>query len=183
MIQFARTPELNSSATITLRAADGEEKFRSQFGDYYLAGMILGGDSGTFLSVDEDHTTTTDTTSVKVTVKVLFWSKSATTTHVSTHSTETIVVNLLGYDTLDHLNLHKTQIPAEKAVADIYHYNGLAENLETRVLERMRKLGIIEGKRISVDHCKDICEAGLVVQLLMMPYHTLMSYQKALLMP
>lgn len=182
MIQFARIPELNASATTILRATDGEEKFRSQFGDYYVAGMILGGDSGTFLSVDEDQISTTDTTSVKVTVKVLFWSKSATKTHVSTHSTEKIAVNLLGYDTLDHLNLHKTQIPAGNAVADICQYNGLAENLETRVVERMRKLGIIEGKRIPMDHCRDICEAGLVVQLLMMPYRTLMSYQKAVLM-
>lgn len=49
-IEFQRQPRLTPEAIIEIKYGDGYEGFCRRYGDYYLAGYRLGGDTGILLS-------------------------------------------------------------------------------------------------------------------------------------
>lgn len=180
MIQFAEEPELTFRARELLEKPNGEKEFQSQFGDYYVAGITLGGDSGAFLSVDMDTKVSTSTETIKATVKVLFfkpksWQKSITQTEVDT----SMNVTCFGYDTVKNKKADSKKLSLQIAMQEILDYTEMADSLDERITEIIAGLGVIKGQKFTVAQYAELFSSGVVVQLQLAPFHTLMEYKKA----
>lgn len=133
------------------------------------------------MSVDDATKRMTDTVALKTTVKVCFfkaktWITSSTTTHID-HS---LVVNLAGYDTLNDLkisNLNTSLGDAQQRIIDMVEW---ADTLETRVTVKLKDKGIEPGRKFTLSESAHICASGVVVQVLLLPFHTLRGYQYGL---
>jgi hypothetical protein len=181
MLHFAQEPELNAIAYNILSKADGEKQFRAIYGDYFIAGFILGADSGAFMSVDDATKQVRDTVALRTTVKVCFfkaktWATSSTTTHVD-HS---LVVNFAGYDTMNDIKMSNPKISLADAQRRILDIMELADTLETRVAIKLKDLGIEPGRKFTLSESAHLCASGVVVQVLLLPFHTLRGYQYGL---
>lgn len=181
MLHFAQEPELNAIAYNILSKADGEREFRAIYGDYFVAGFILGADSGAFMSVDDAVKRTTDTVALKTTVKVCFFkAKTWTTSSTTTHIEHNLVVNFAGYDTMNDIKISNPKISLADAQRGILNMVELADNLEMRVTIKLGDLGINPGRKFTLSESAHICTSGVVVQVLLLPFHTLRGYQYGL---
>lgn len=182
-IEFAQEPELHYRAQELLQTEPGEEAFRERYGDYYVAAMTIGGDSGAFMSVDAGTKTTTDTVALTVTVKVLFfkaksWSTSKTTTKVE----HDLSFTFCGYDTLEGTSTTMKPgkpTPLDVAQTQVTHFVDLADSLETRTAQKLFELRIEDKHGLTMSQCEVVCRSGVVVQLLLAPFERLMGYKRA----
>ena len=183
-VRFAKEPSLSAEARSLLRSPDGEQKFRTTFGDYYVAGYILGGDTGVYVSVSQSSRDTKTSTSITVTVKVLFFSKSWTETSTETTHDESLECVFCGYDTMSasqKADTAKNKEEYSNMRALTQAYLGYVEQLPRRVMQELKNLDIAKHKQLSEAHCSKICDSGLVVQLMLMPFSCLRDYKTALL--
>lgn len=177
-------PTLSNEARSLLKSSHGEHRFRTKFGDYYVAGYVLGGDAGAYVSTDQQSRDTKTTKSVTVKVKVLFFSKSKTASCTGTTHDEEQECVFCGYDTIGDAQTagharNKAEILGMQASTQ--EYLGYVEQLPRRVMQELAKLGIVKQKQMSHTDCGKICSSGLVVQLTLMPFSTLRDYKIALL--
>jgi hypothetical protein len=89
---------------IMIKHGGGYAKFCERYGDYYLAGYRIGGETGILLSTLSFSSRTDETYGVKATLKVLFVEASKTWTKDFHESSLGQLVKLLGYDTLQGQN-------------------------------------------------------------------------------
>jgi hypothetical protein len=185
-VQLVAEPPLTLHAKLLLQSSleGGEAAFRAEYGDYYVAALRLGGDSGAFVSVDQSETTTIEKTTLTVTVKVLFFKASKTVSHTDIEKVQHLAFRFAGYDTLDGVNavvnapevgrdaLMRTQ---EKCASYLTKGTELAQ----RAIEKLEKLGLKAEQPLSIGECENICQSGLVVQLLLVPYTNLRGYRIA----
>lgn len=180
MVQFAEEPTLTFGAQALLEKPNGEQAFQSQFGDYYVAGITLGGDSGAFLSVDMDTKTTKTTETLKVTVKVLFFKPKTWQTSMTQEKVDSSVeVTFFGYDTMKNIKADPKKLSLEAAGQQVLNYTEMADSLDDRIIERIADLGIKKGQKFTVGQYLELFSSGLVVQLQLAPFHTLMEYKRA----
>lgn len=181
MVQLTQEPELNLVALGLLNQTNGEAAFRALYGDYFIAGFTLGGDSGAFLSVDETTKHTTDTVALKATVKVLFFKPktvSASTTKI--HDEHGIMVKILGYDTLNNYNMSNPRISLAEAQERISDMVEITDSMAERVTAKLKELNVEQERKLTLSECAHLCASGVVVQVLLLPFHTLRGYQQAM---
>ncbi|KAI3317650.1 hypothetical protein HD806DRAFT_550288 [Xylariaceae sp. AK1471] len=100
-IEFQRQPRLTKEAIIEIKYGGGYEGLCERYGDYYVAGYRLGGDTGILMSASGHSRERIDKYGITATVEVLFisaskhWEKDFRTFSAGRQ------VRLLGYDTLD----------------------------------------------------------------------------------
>ncbi|KAI1321092.1 hypothetical protein F5Y16DRAFT_389270 [Xylariaceae sp. FL0255] len=100
-IEFQRQPRLTKEAIIEIKYGGGYEGLCERYGDYYVSGYRLGGDTGILMSASGHSREQIDKYGVTATVEVLFvevskhWEKDFRTFSSGRQ------VRLLGYDTLD----------------------------------------------------------------------------------
>ncbi|KAI0147798.1 hypothetical protein GGR57DRAFT_244945 [Xylariaceae sp. FL1272] len=100
-IEFQRQPRLTKEAIIEIKYGGGYEGLCDRYGDYYVSGYRLGGDTGILMSASGHSREQIDKYGVTATVEVLFvevskhWEKDFRTFSAGRQ------VRLLGYDTLD----------------------------------------------------------------------------------
>ncbi|KAK2690197.1 hypothetical protein QWA68_010995 [Fusarium oxysporum] len=191
VIRFKAEPRLSYEAEKLLREPNGQAKFQEVYGDYYVSCYILGGDAGVYVATSDDTVDTRTKEKVTVKVKVLFFTASKTFEKEKSTHDETFQVTLSGYDTLTN-TCHG--YPSKKEGLDkvsqaqfnevrrqsIGHLQNV-DKLPFRVRERMRELRLVNDQdELEWSHCSDICQAGLVVQVILMPYRYLRDYQIAL---
>lgn len=181
VIRFAQEPMLNATAYNLLSRPGGEDAFRALYGDYFISGFTLGGDSGAFMSVDDVTKQTTDTVTLKATVKVVFFKpKTYTTSTTKTHIDHSLKVTLSGYDTMEGFNIRDPKISLASAQQKIVKMVDLADDLEARVMEKLRVLGITSNRELTLSECTHLCGSGIVVGILLIPFRLLRGYQVGL---
>ncbi|KAG9960506.1 hypothetical protein KCU61_g6435, partial [Aureobasidium melanogenum] len=99
-VQLLRSPKLTTEAIIMLKHGGGYSKFCERYGDYYLAGYRIGGETGIFFSATSFASRTDESYGVTATLEVLFFEASKTWTKDFHEFSSGQSVKLLGYDTL-----------------------------------------------------------------------------------
>lgn len=184
-IRFAKEPPLSVEAKNILQSRDGEHAFRMQYGDYYVAGYVLGGDAGAFVSLGQSSRDTTIAKSVTASAKTLFFSKTWTKNSKESIHEEGLECFFCGYDTLSaSQKTGKASSKGEYArLRDLTQsFLDFVEQLPRHVMQELEQLGIAKHGQVSHAECGAICDTGLVVQLVLMPFSCLRDYHVSLLM-
>lgn len=100
-IEFQRQPRLTKEAIIEIKYGGGYEGLCERYGDYYVSGYRLGGDTGILMSASGQRREQVDKYGITATVEVLFVEVSKTWEKDFRTFSSGRQVRLLGYDTLD----------------------------------------------------------------------------------
>ena len=152
--------------------------FRRSYGDYYLAALELGADAGCSLlaaTSSEDHETSFKVTG---TIHALFW--DASVEYSESHADSTSAFDL----TFSSYNTHAQRCEAEHC-AEGQSYAVIRQRAAQRMEElthlrqsmssSMREHGLRDGERLSLQQVRQLCTAGLVVRIILLPYRHLPS--------
>ena len=180
-ILFQKIPKLSMQALITLKhpieRGNGLAEFQAQFGDYYIAGYRLGGETGVLLSQSSEDRRTVDIVALEAKVEVLCFEKTYRRDKRWTESSASSDFQVCGYDTLDHVKYSSS--PAygpstpEERERQTKAFSARARTLEERVMHTMRALGVVESDSVGFEVCEKLCRSGLVMELILLPVTTL----------
>jgi hypothetical protein len=178
---------LNKEAIIEIKYGGGYEGLCEKYGDYYLAGYRLGGDTGILISASKHTREQVDTYGITASVTILMitaskhWEKDLKT-FVAGRQTK-----LLGYDTIDGMTWKRssaagTDVAEMKAWGcydpdlDVDTLRGDADAIMTRsenslerILEILEKRGYRNGASLTFVQCEELLAEGIVVELLLAP--------------
>jgi hypothetical protein len=177
------TPSFTPKALALLRSpdGDGESRFREQYGDFFVAGYVLGGDAGACLSLDEYSRNEAERTEITVTVKVLFSEASDSKKEEKVHVKSSAAMAFAGYNSFtgesQALNFASTQEREHKQLqAAAAKFIGQVAWLEREVRKRLNGLGVKDGAKMPLSEGLTLCQTGVVVQLLMFPFARLQQF-------
>ncbi|CAK4024460.1 Hypothetical predicted protein [Lecanosticta acicola] len=178
---FERQPRLSYDAIGTIKYFGGLEAFHEKYGDYYLAGYRLGGDTGILVSGSNSFRKQLEKFGITVTVEVLFVEASVTHTKDVLTTSAGSEVKVIGYDTLGYTRYNSSAENDRSSVADVRNqaedYVEEARNLDLRVSDKLDELEIRDGDVVDESVCRELVEAGLVVELMLLPAITLRDVQ------
>lgn len=186
-----RQPRLSKEAIIEIKYGGGYEGLCDRYGDYYLAGYRLGGDTGILMSASKHSKERIDKWAVKATVTVLFISASKTWEKDFRTFSQGRQVKLLGYDTIDSMTWKRASASGddEQALlrealaweaynpgtdsdtlrADADAIMTRSENLLERVGAVLDRHGYRNGESLTFVQCEELVQEGIVVELLLEP--------------
>ncbi|KAJ4367265.1 hypothetical protein N0V83_006846 [Neocucurbitaria cava] len=190
-IDFESGPRLTSEAIREIKYGGGFDRFRERYGDYYVAGYRLGADTGLLLSSSTSSRKQVDKYSIKAEVEVLFFSASKTWEKDFEKFRCGRSLKLVGYDTLEGRNWKNAGAAGDaeremnnwlqgRPTADEGSLRADAEaiiqrshSLIDRVGEVLHTHNVRNGGYLTFDQCEDLVEAGVVVELLLLPMERL----------
>ena len=182
-----RQPRLTKEAIIEIKYGDGYEGFCKKYGDYYLAGYRLGGNTGILLSASGHRREETESYNITATVTVVGLSYSDNWKDDVKAFCQGRNVKLLGYDTLDSMTWKKTsgrtdniwEMMAWEAYDPAVDANTLratadeilarSESLLERIGEVLEKHRHRNGDCLTFVQCEKLMKEGVVVELLLEP--------------
>ncbi|KAF2738960.1 hypothetical protein EJ04DRAFT_519904 [Polyplosphaeria fusca] len=184
-VVFADIPSFSAEATNILRAEPSPiEAFRTKYGDYYVGAYAIGGANGNLVTGAAATSSESKNLSVEYSVKVLWMEKSRTIEDHERRSTAAGYASLIAYDSLEEWkgDLHGSDFDSYANIMRASEENqrrSLA--LAQRVTERTERLGLKMGHEVPWNTCDAIFEAGLVVEILLLPFSALRDYTTALI--
>ena len=179
----------SATAVLTTQYADGSdprEHFFNQFGDYYIAGFVVGAKNVALLSMDVESASEEWSLDIKITLRIL-WFKHTWDIHksgVSESSSGRLTFE--GYDSLAGKN-DSRKASDEDAVSSMYQvalqYENWGESLQARVEDQLRALQLDSDKPtqpLSYSQCHILQQSGLVVEIVLMPFAGLRDFVETL---
>lgn len=176
-VELAQQPRLTDKSIATIRYNGGIEALEARYGDYYVAGYRLGGDTAMLLSSAAHATKEREVYGVTVKVEVLFfeaskhWEKAFDT--FSSGSTLT----LLGYDTLAGKNWKERAEGGGETAAQLFASSkDIAlgtQCLGERLSDILDDMGLHDGTELDAQTCDELIRRGVVVELVLRPVRTL----------
>lgn len=147
------------------------ERFKRRFGDYYVAGIRLGGDSSVFVSVDEASKSSVQTLKVKVNIRVLFWTATIEHTQEERTASESLSFQFAAFDSITqtHETLDSGQ-PFQQVKGLVQVYTDLGNTLNQRITDLRGKLGLEKNKILQWSEIEPICQSGLVAEVILQPF-------------
>ncbi|KAF7541256.1 hypothetical protein G7054_g718 [Neopestalotiopsis clavispora] len=175
-IYMATAPNLCHEAQRILRCPAelkgiAMNRFKRRFGDYYVSGLRLGGDSSVFVSVDEAAKSSAETFKAKVSVRVLFWSASIEHSHEERAASESLSFQFAAFDSLTQT--HETLdngAPFQQVRGLVKRYTELGGSLNQRITDLRGELGLEKDKILKPSDITAVCESGLVVEVILQPF-------------
>lgn len=186
-IEFQDAPRLTREAILEIKYGGGYEGLCRRYGDYYLAGYRLGGDTAILMSASQHARTQIDKYGITATITVLFVSGSKHWEKEFTSFCWGRQVRLIGYDTLENKTWRNfsaagediTEMTAIGHASSVSDSNSLrgdvdaimtrSENLLERVGEVLEKHGYQNGDNLTFVQCEELVREGVVVELLLQP--------------
>jgi hypothetical protein len=165
------------------RNAQDEDHFEKKFGDYYVAGLRIGATNATDLSAGSSSQFSSEAKaySVMVTVKVFCWSasttKSGSSYESSLNNSGSITFN--GYDTLSAFQSTGSAndfATTNRLLVDANANLAKGKLLQGRLGETTRGVGLTDGCYVSNEQVQSLFDAGLVIELQLLPYAKLRDY-------
>lgn len=155
-----------------LKYGGGYKAFTEKYGDYFVWGYRLGGDTGLMVSSSSFSTKKVESYSIKATVEVLFVEESHTWTK-DFHSFDAgKSMKVLGYDTLSNRSWsvpnpeHDSINALLGQTADIVLNS---QNVLERVLKLLEEQKMTDGDSLSNEQCDYLTSNGVVVELVLLP--------------
>ncbi|EON69944.1 hypothetical protein W97_09209 [Coniosporium apollinis CBS 100218] len=174
-LSFQKTPALSASALQTLETG-GLAAFQEIYGDYYVAGINIGADSGVLVSQSLDTSLKTESLSVTVSVKVIFFTVSHTWTHDEREALRDFKFSVTGFSTMRDMHVEL----AAAAGASIFtmreaalRFAKINNTLDVIVDRALEKYGLTGSGVVDLDNFANICSSGLAVELVVLPYTSL----------
>lgn len=159
-----------------LKYGGGYKAFTEQYGDYFVWGYRLGGDTGLMISSSAFEKKKVEQYGIELTVEVLLievshkWTKDFHTFSAGKK------MRLLGYDTLSDTNWNVTM----EASGDIEKLSKQAEdvilrsqNLLERSIKALEDQGMFHGDHLTNAQCDVLTSSGIAVELVLLPMSTL----------
>lgn len=174
-------PPILADNAIKILQVEGPEKFRQTFGDFYVYGYEIGADAGACMSVSTSSTDTRNRLKITVSVKVLFFKASVSHTEEWSSFDETASFTFCGYSTLDASSRSlsaqgNSRSELQGLQAGAAEYLAKVGSLEEQVRTQLATIGLKDGGLLPLSKSQDLCESGLVVQLLLAPFARLNQY-------
>ncbi|KAH8597448.1 hypothetical protein B0O99DRAFT_592606 [Bisporella sp. PMI_857] len=158
-IIFSQPIPFSNTALADLKIMGGFPRFRAIYGDFYVAGFNLGGDTSVLLSQSSDSKVTTEILAVTLKVHVLWFDKSKKWENVSQTVDAHASYSVTGFDTLSNSYV-KLSSATRTNIRDVremcLNLSSLGENLQGRVEAKMQQLKLEEGILLSWADCERI---------------------------
>lgn len=160
---------------VKLKYDGGYPAFTEIYGDYFVWGYRIGGDTGFMLSSSSFSNKKVETYGIKATLEVLLVSVSKEWTKDVQSFSAGKAMKLLGYDTLSDKRWAVTTAgdgiqqlvdQGEKIIAS-------SQSLYERTLEILSVHNIDEGDDLTHEQCDFLTESGLAVELILLPMSAL----------
>lgn len=170
------SPRLSLDAIAdTRRSTRNRDYFSRKYGDYYVASLHLGADAGVLASVSSKDHSESESMEIKAKLHVLWWDV-AKSHREEKHSEEVFFTsNITAFETLTGSNVKNGD--SNTALTYIQRVS----NLKERVRDKMDELKLQEDKVLKLEDVKEICEAGLVAEITLLPYSQMRDYTAALI--
>ena len=168
-------PALSSAAKDVL-VKSGVRGFEEVYGDYYVAGLGLGADSGVCVSFSQEDKQESEAYSITVTVKVLFFKVSHTWSHEETQAMQAISMTVTGFDTLTGKLVELSSEGSgglEMLRADVATLAARNVTIGADVARLRQEVGLADGKPATSGQWELVCRKNLVAELLLCPYSAL----------
>ncbi|MCJ1404978.1 hypothetical protein MMC11_008204 [Xylographa trunciseda] len=168
-IRFSGEVPLSKAAKSILQGADGFQRFRDRYGDYYVGGLHIGADTGVLVSQDIEQGESTEQLSVTLKVQFLCFSASKTWTEADFSAYMNTRFSVNCFDTLE--NIHYAN-----DLSNIIEARDYGQDFAARahgLSERCSKLLAVftqELEQVSRETCEGICQANLVAEVLLLPF-------------
>lgn len=189
MITFDKLPRLSSEAFDAIPSryspASQQARFFDQYGDYYVAALIIGGDNSIMMSASMSDKRTDTKVRIQLNMKVLFWTVTLAEVETVTVDIESSSeLSLVGFDTLDNILIDyrpgARPWKADKgAVRELLEHKAKAKTLESRIRAKMETFGLKDGAQVSEQTCSQIIRSGLVAEILLCPINKHPAYVEA----
>ncbi|KAJ6000013.1 hypothetical protein N7481_000422 [Penicillium waksmanii] len=186
-LPFVASPRLTMEAIKEIKYGGGYEGLCKRYGDYYVSGYRLGGDTGILMSASGRSRTKIEKYGITATLTVFFVSASKHWEKEFQSFRSGRQVRLLGYDTLENKNWQNfsaagddvkemeawasrgSAMDADSLRADTDAIMTRSENLLERVGEVLEKHGYQNGQSLTFAQCEGLVQEGIVVELLLQP--------------
>ena len=149
------------------------EALTERFGDYYVGGYALGGDTGALASAASADSQFYKRLKIVLKIQILFIKIYATLADEtqSFHSAlQSETFN--GFDSLSNTYVSasaKQGSRPEDALAAAGKLANLAQTLNDRVSEKIVQTGLYENEQLSDETCERVFKSGLVAEILLFP--------------
>ncbi|RFN44899.1 hypothetical protein FIE12Z_10880 [Fusarium flagelliforme] len=173
-VELATQPRLTDKAITVIKFGGGIPSLEARYGDYYVAGYRLGGDTAMLMSSSSYNTKEKEVFGVTVSVEVLFFESSTHWEKDFNLFASGTSLKLQGYDTLSAQNWNEsssgdsgaTLFERSKVIAN--NTQNLGERLSA-ILDRMK---LQSGAELTMEQCDNLTRSGIVVELVLMPIRT-----------
>lgn len=168
---FETLPRLSRQGKIAIKYGGGYDAFCDKYGDYFVAGYHLGGETGLLISSSSSSKEKIDAYTVRVTGKVLFWEATKVWTKDFREASSGRSFELLGYDTMETRNWKmqskNDDVAAMQEQSALIHLR--SQCLRARTLDLLDVLKFEHGQELTWDDCDRLADSGLILELIMLP--------------
>lgn len=153
-----------------LKYGGGYDAFTKIYGDYFVCGYRLGGDTGLLISNSSFSNKKDESYGITATIEVLFVETSKTWTKNIHSFAAGKSMKLLGYDTLSVKDWNVTtaedgiEILVDRAEGIMLE----SQNILERTLKLLDELGIADGDHLSHEQCEYLTGNGVAVELVLL---------------
>lgn len=175
--QLERNPRLSHEAMVMLKYDGGYTAFTEKYGDYFVWGYRLGGDTGLLLSSSSFSSRQVESYGIEATLEVLdievgkkTWARDFRTFSAGK------AMRLLGYDTLSDGHWNVTTAEDGGMAALVERMDGAtrdAHDLWTRAWAALEAQGLEDGDELTHEQCEFLTGSGLAVELVLLPMSAL----------
>ncbi|KAK3897984.1 hypothetical protein C8A05DRAFT_38439 [Staphylotrichum tortipilum] len=135
----------------------GPEAFQSKFGDFYVSGLGIGGDSGVCLSMSSASDDEVEDLRVMAEVHVLFWTEEVEIAH-------------------KHRGVADADMEAARRQA--VAFADKVDNMDGRIKQALQGLGIMDNADFDAQRGRELWRRGLVAELTLLPFSSLREVQQ-----
>lgn len=154
-----------------LKYGGGYEAFTEKYGDYFVYGYRLGGDTGLLVSSSSFSNKKVEAYDIKATLEVVMIETSKTWTKNFHTFAAGKSMRLLGYDTLSDRNWNVTT--AEDGIGALVEQADIivleSQNILERTLKLLEAQKIADGDELSHEQCDFLTGNGVAVELVLLP--------------
>ncbi|KAL7912370.1 hypothetical protein GGI35DRAFT_313071 [Trichoderma velutinum] len=175
-VAFVRPPDLSSDAFDVLYG-QGIDAFSTIYGDFYVGGYRIGGDTSVLFSTDASSRSESERKRVNIDVESWFGDYHEQTSTSSSSTEHSIVVHLSAYSTIEQALISQAvqmgtpefKNATEKGRAIYQRARGLNDS----IANILKEIDVRGGRLVTREQCAELCRRAVVVELLLVPVECL----------
>lgn len=173
-------PRLSLDAIAAVRRSRKDPSYFSRnYGDYYVANLRLGADSGLLASFSTKHSSFDETLKIKAKLHLLFVNIEKDHNEENHSHEDWSSFTITAFETLGGTNIQNGAFQAQNPMV-AQKFIQQVGNLEENVRSKMRALDLKEDRTLSREEVQKICESGLVAEVTLLPCTQIRDYTATL---
>ncbi|KAJ1324609.1 hypothetical protein MN608_10677 [Microdochium nivale] len=176
ILELGRKPRLCHEALAMLKYGGGYESFTARYGDYYIWGYQLGGDTGIMVSSSAFKKEVIEKYTVTAAAKIVGFEVSKTSAKDIHSFGDGKRMRLVGYDTLSDTSW-SVKMEAPEDIESLSRQAGQAmlqsQSLMERCLQWLGAHDMHDGENLTDAQCELLAGSGIAVELILLPMSSL----------